>query len=736
MNHSLDRETRKTLVRLAEQDEHEYSVPARIVLALTSGQDVEKIARSVHRPRKEVQQWAERFEAEGLDLFGSALQPVSPVAKAPQPPVEETPEAPVTAAPMYEPESGQRRRVNPRQPRPRSPRTQRPPEDEESSSRRPSKQQGGRPDRRSTARRPREVAPPESPLISIDEAVAEGLEFLLTGDAEDVGVEIAPTPRVVVAHIEPRHPPVAEPAAVHPPATTEPISVSALAAAYNVDMAHARHISTLSRELFDITASIHRLPHHYRDLLHAAALLHNITFASDPLEHHLSGRDLILQYELKDISSEERQIVAVMTGLHRTLPRVHQFPAAVILPKHILGHAETLAALLRMGIGLDFSHTQTSTIQHWRSTPGMLVLEVSGREAAVDVVRAEQKSDLWNRLFKEAQIRFISAEQGVLKTSDAPERWPNLEALASAVEVSNALRVHYARRFEYVAGRFRNGEAGMLTPMWAEFQRLIGVWEWLIPGTKPSRIDDATSHALAEGIKSTLHRAALFDRSTSLLDETDPDHDDPEAIAQLTAICEGYKAHANESAQQLLILLRSRPYSQWLAATQTKLVYQKDDPAPYSGMIATRVWAYLGAARQVIDRVTRAGWNANLEILLSIEVMHSFEVVLRRLADSLICSGSLLGPELEQVLEVVEPLLDYLHAWQRMEFAAARTMQDWEQAKADPAQAGTLRVLAIEALATMLRERADAMRWNLPEIWAPLDSPVFRRLLALTVAQP
>ncbi len=735
MNYSLNRETRKALVRLAEQDEHEHSIPARIVLALTSGQEVDQIARSVHRPSKEVQQWVERFQAEGLDLFGEALRPAPPPAKIP-PLVKEVAEPPVSETPPLDAESSQRRRVNPRQPRPRGPRTPHAPEEEVSKARpRPARQaRDGRSDRRDT-RRPREEAPPEAPIISVDEAVTEGLEFLLTEQAEDIGVEIAPTPRVVVAHIEPGHPLVVEPEA-HPPDIGEPISISALAAAFDVDMAHARYISTLSRELFDITASIHRLPHHYRDLLHAAALLHNITFASDPTEHHLSGRDLILQYELKDISSEERQILAVMTGLHRTLPRVHQIPATVKLPKHILGHAEALAALLRMGIGLDFSHTQTSAIQHWRATPGTLVLEVTGREAAVDVVRAEQKSDLWNRLFKEAQIRFVTAEQGVLKTSDAPELWPDLEALASAVEVSNALRLHYARRLEYVASRFRNGESGMLTPMWVEFQRLIGVWEWLIPGTKPSRIDDPTTQALTGAMKNALYGAALFDRSTSLLEETDPDHDDPDAIAQLTAICEGYKARANESAHQLLVMLHSRPYSQWLAAAQTTLVYQKEDPAPYSGMIATRVWAYLGAARQVIDRVTRAGWNANLEILLPIEVMHSFEVVLRRLADSLICSGSLLGPELEQVLEVVEPLLDYLHALQRMEFAAARTTQDWEQAKADPSQAGTLRVLAMEALATMLRERADAMRWNLPEIWAPLDSAVFRRTLALTVAKP
>ncbi|MBI5931879.1 MAG: hypothetical protein HY862_21395 [Chloroflexi bacterium] len=726
MNHSLDRDTRKALVRLAEQDEHDYSVPARIVLALSSGQEVDQIARSIRRPSKEVHAWVERYQVEGLALFGEAIQSASPIAVKPLPAKEELPKEPKIETP--EREQGERRRVNPRQPRPRTPYSQRPPEEAKKPVRKP---QRGRSDRRDY-RRPREDKPPEAeaPIISVDDAVAEGLEFLLVESADDVVVEIAP--RVVVAHVEPK-PPSIEPVA---PDITEPISIGALAASFDVDMAHARHISTLSRELFDITASVHRLPQHYRDLLHAAALLHNITFASDPLEHHLSGRDLILQYELKDISTEERQIIAVMTGLHRTLPRSHQVPATVKLPKHILTHAETLAALLRMGIGLDFSHTQTSVIQNWRSTPGTFILEINGREAAVDVVRAEQKSDLWNRLYKEAQIRFVTTDQGVLKTADAPELWPALEPLASAVEVSNALRVHYVRRLEYVAGRFRNGESGMLTAMWVEFQRLVGVWDWLIPGTKPSRIDDAITHSLANAIKSALYGAALFDRSTNLLDETDPDHDDPDAIAQLTAICKGYEVSAAESARQLQGVLRSQIFYQWLAAAQTKLVYQKEDPAPYSGLIATRVWAYLGGARQVIDRVTRAGWNANLEILLSVEMMQSFEVVLRRLTDSLICSGSLLGSELEQVLEVVEPLLDYLHAWQRMEFAAARTMQDWERAKIDPTQAGSLRVLAMEALATMLRERADAMRWNLPEIWAPLDSPVFRRTLALTVAKP
>jgi hypothetical protein len=741
MNHSLDRDTRKALVHLAERESHEYHVAARIVLALSAGQNPEQISRSIHRPVREVQSWIERFEAEGLDLFGDALQISPPTLPQPSPTPIESPQIDVEAdsAPPVRTENREERR--PRNTRQHRPRTSNPigernrtePHREGRENR-----ETTRPPRRGPQREPRrrvENRPPEPPIPSVDDAVVEGLEFLLQEQPDD---PVITPPRKVIIPAENKRPIGIEAqieatsAEILPPDPTEPISVSALAAAFEVDMAHARHISNLSRELFDITASIHRLPHHYRDLLHAAALLHNITFATDPAGHHLSGRDLILQYELKDISDEERQIIAIMTALHRSAPRLPQ--ELLKMPKNIQAHVETLAALLRMGVGLDFSHTQTSYLQSWRLNPGTFILEVGGREATTDVGRAEQKSDLWNRLYKDEQIRFVTGLK--TPTIEAPDLWPTLDPLASAVEVSNALRAHYARRLEYVAGRFRAGESGMLTPLWIDLQRLIGIWDWLIQGTRPSKVEMADTEWITTSIKEALYGAALYDRSTNLLDETDPDHDDPEAIAQLTAICQKYEQQASQSARRLQEALRSPRYYQWLGAAQTKLVYQKEDPAPYSGLIATRVWAYLAAARQIIDRVSRAGWNANLEILLSTDTVQAFELVLRRLADSLIFTGSLLGSELEQVLDVVDPLLDYVHAWQRMEHAAISTAQDWMQAKDDPAQAGTLQVLAMEALATMLRERADAMRWNLPEIWGSLDSSVFRRTLALAVAKP
>ncbi|NDJ84754.1 MAG: hypothetical protein GYB66_02605 [Chloroflexi bacterium] len=49
---------------------------------------------------------------------------------------------------------------------------------------------------------------------------------------------------------------------------------------------------------------------------------------------------------------------------------------------------------------------------------------------------------------------------------------------------------------------------------------------------------------------------------------------------------------------------------------------------------------------------------------------------------------------------------------------------------------GELSPLVLEAFASIMRERVDEMRWTLPEMCEPLNTPMFRRTLALAVARP
>ncbi|NDJ87151.1 MAG: hypothetical protein GYB66_14830, partial [Chloroflexi bacterium] len=676
MTMPLDRETRKSLVRLAETDT-EYSQSARIVLALASGQSAQQIAIAVRVPVNEVLKIQQHFEAEGISIFGDAL--VSDQAEQADPNGTQLAPSGIDEAVAKaeaddeddEPrEMGDDRPAQSRSSRRRTRHRNKEARDADQSSDRQADHGFGEDDKNFA-----------NSQFSVDDAVAEGLEALLDEvDSEDLAAAMSPRKVVIesdVSRARPQSEEIAEPVVIEEiqerPDPEQPISIGALAAAFDVDMAHARYISVLARQLFDATANVHRLSAHYRDLLHAAALLHRIAYHLDPGHYHVLGRDLILEYTLKDVTSDERQIIAVMTAAQRETALVHQEPSYTALPDADKSVAETLAGLFRMAVGLDASQTQSVEVLEWFQAPGEIVVVLDGDDVTTDIQQAQQRSDLWNHCYADARIRFVVAGERAPDTerfAEAPPRWPELAPLDLAVEVSNKLRRHYAARLSYLVDRVRHHDNGVLVALSREFNRLVGIWEWLVPGSKPRRVFAEDTAWLAELIQQALLQEALADRSGALLSETDPNHDDPQAVHDLNVMSDFYQQMASQAFSSLRQALESRRFSRWIDSVQAEVQPDPQDTLTFSSQIAERAWAYLGELRQVMDRINLAGWNADLSVLLTIETMETFLEDLRLLIDLLTFSGSLLGTEHEQVLDVLEPLMNYLLAWQRMEYVA------------------------------------------------------------------
>lgn len=757
MTNSLNRETRKALVKLAESNTSEYGKAARIILSYKSGQNLEEIARVVHTSVEEVEQWCQSFDAEGMAIFTDTTTDSGQELPSLEQTKAEAVEEPETDFDQAE-EAGDD-------------------DDEEEEdgytpdpvTRPPHKLSRHRPSRRSLShfqkshqnqmhdeqRQSHPTSLRSSEAISIDDAVSEGLEDLMdevdeepfedktpgrkvvfNGDFEE---ELPQEDRQAVPSVSRRAEPVStELTSAHPP-TDVPISVSALADAFGVNMAHARHVSNECREFFDATSNIHRLRPHYRDLLHAAALLHNVGYRLDKDNFHTIGRDLILSYKLKDISDDERQIIAVMTALQQGTPRPLQEPAFVALPDKLKSDAEALSAILRIGVALDYSRTQSSTITDVYNAPGELTLVIGGREAPVDIARAQQKADLWNRLFSASELRFVTADEThyIKAISDTPSLSVELNPASSSVEVSNTLRQHYVARLNYLVNRLQEGDTALLLPLWREFQRLIGIFRWFIPGVYPENVAREDTEWLTRIFYSALHYATLADRSIGILEETDPEQDDPQAIQSLQIVCTDYQQLADRAAGFLMETLQSERYQLWLHAVQERIEVE-EDPDVFVSRLAEHIWSYLGEIRQTTDRIKRAGWNANLEQLLTLRTMQSLTLSTRRLHDSLVYTTSLLGTEVEQVLEFLSPLLDYLHAWQRAEQVTQRINTDLQKVQQDTEETEEISpsTLALQALAFIMRERADNMRWNLPDMWQPMETTSFRRALALAIARP
>jgi CHAD domain-containing protein len=224
------------------------------------------------------------------------------------------------------------------------------------------------------------------------------------GDEAERAPEVAPEPE--------RQPEVVE--AVEVP-TPEPWPLETLFERYEVDPAHARAVADNALLLFDRLAALHGLPPKRRSLLEVAALVHNVGLETDPARHQIVGRDILVAHPPAGLSDAEGRIVALTTLLHRkriTAKKLAELSRESLfsgLAEASRAEALALAALVRLGDGLDYSQTGSSQIGRIGQQEKTVSIEVVGPCAEVDARRAQKKGDLWNLLFG-TELRFWTAE--------------------------------------------------------------------------------------------------------------------------------------------------------------------------------------------------------------------------------------------------------------------------------------------------------------------------------------
>ncbi|RRR65353.1 MAG: CHAD domain-containing protein [Candidatus Viridilinea halotolerans] len=188
---------------------------------------------------------------------------------------------------------------------------------------------------------------------------------------------------------------------------------------YKVDQAHARQVADLSLALFDTVAERYRLAPAQRRLLELGALLHNLGLTTDPPDHHIVGRDLVLRHQIADLSQREQQMVACLVAFHRKRVRPSLEPAFLALGEQAQHEALQLAAILRVADGLDYHHTQTTHLLAVEPSGKTLTLMLDGPSAAADGARGVAKADLWRKIFGET-ITAVSAQATDAASLTAP----------------------------------------------------------------------------------------------------------------------------------------------------------------------------------------------------------------------------------------------------------------------------------------------------------------------------
>ena len=126
------------------------------------------------------------------------------------------------------------------------------------------------------------------------------------------------------------------------------------------DPHHAEHTARLATELFDRTATLHELGDHARELLEAAAIVHNVGLFISHSSHHKHSYYVVRNSEqMTGFTEHEIELIAVIVRYHRKSLPSDKHPEFAALSKSDQRLVRVLAGLLRVAIGLDRRHAES-----------------------------------------------------------------------------------------------------------------------------------------------------------------------------------------------------------------------------------------------------------------------------------------------------------------------------------------------------------------------------------------
>ncbi|HEX8804906.1 MAG TPA: Ppx/GppA phosphatase family protein, partial [Acidimicrobiales bacterium] len=156
-------------------------------------------------------------------------------------------------------------------------------------------------------------------------------------------------------------------------------SVTHLVELMDEEPSHSAHVARLALDVFDATADRHGLDDQDRELLEAAALLANVGLFVSHAGHHKHSYYVIRNSEhLTGFTDREIELIAQVARYHRKSAPRKKHAEFAALTRRDQRRVRTLAAILRVAVGLDRTHAGDVVAVRARSDGdggGPLVLE-------------------------------------------------------------------------------------------------------------------------------------------------------------------------------------------------------------------------------------------------------------------------------------------------------------------------------------------------------------------------
>lgn len=502
------------------------------------------------------------------------------------------------------------------------------------------------------------------------------------------------------------------------------MDVDALLDVYQVDRPHARQVADHALAIFDAVADRYGLAASRRRLVEIGGLLHNVGLTTDPPQHHLVGRDIVLRHGVDGLGERERVVLAAMIAFHRKRVRPEQEPAFLSLGKGGRREAIALAAILRVADGLDYSQSQTTRLEGVDECEGGLALRLAGPQATLDGARAVAKADLWERAFDERlhtecepgepaePAEAVEAGEDVEPGEDAAAVLKPWFAAPEAplAELGRVLLRRHLRRL-LAAERKVRADKGIeaVHDLRVATRRLRAILRLLAPvgARKPLR-----THRKALG-RVAAAAGAVRDRDVLLADLAERAKGMSEHLQpSVEALREALAGERRQAHRQLVELLDSADHEATLKAFAGLMSGSEgwDDAPRVRDLGGSTIWRHYEALRAH----DRGGIPAEDEALHQMRIEgKQMRYVLELFADTL-------GPRADDAVNQLVAFQDHLGGLNDVVVARGLLEPHIQDDDAGPA--------AIAYLA-LREQQADTSRAELPARWEKLMSATYRRKL-------
>lgn len=178
----------------------------------------------------------------------------------------------------------------------------------------------------------------------------------------------------------------------HPPAelSADPravrrAAVASLCARFSCQSDHCEYVDATAMTLFDATRDLHGLGEEDRELLHYAALLHDVGEAISADGHDRHGAYMVESSGLRGFAPVELSALASVVRFHRRgTPKPSAYAPFGRLSRSLRERVAMMAALLRVADALDYGHCQALDVHEVVAGPVTVVISAVGRGGATE----------------------------------------------------------------------------------------------------------------------------------------------------------------------------------------------------------------------------------------------------------------------------------------------------------------------------------------------------------------